>query len=237
MSTVYSRSRTLTDTRREDLASDGSSEARQRQHATPAPRLAPEPVAPLQASTSHPKRRTRHATGKEIERSADSYCNSRAKLSTMAGDPTFLSGGSEGDEEDVGPGRTNTIEYIGGPDRVWRARVGAADDRARMPGLQPPNGSFRDPWRPAKQEQPVAPQRGKAREIIQQVYSWYPARHPATQPARRQDDADTVRHDEVSVQDRRTQGGVPLSLDGHLWIERHDVPSGVRLSNGGGVGV
>ena len=65
---------------------------RERQLATPAPRLSQQPVHPLQAYALHPRWRTLGVTTDEIKGTTHAQRNRHPYLALIAGDPQILSG-------------------------------------------------------------------------------------------------------------------------------------------------
>src|ERR1700747_1451151 len=97
------------------------------------PRLAREPVAPLEAGALHPVRRLRDEPGVEIERRADADEQRRVEVRARAEHPQLLLGLTGADPHDA---------RAGGVDRLERALVLAlaelAERRREAPGEDEP---------------------------------------------------------------------------------------------------
>src|SRR3989454_5599703 len=73
----------------------------QHRHATDPPRLQGEPAEPLQAGSTHPRRRPWYAAGQVVERSADADGDRHAETVLEPVEPQLLGGGSVRDEQDL----------------------------------------------------------------------------------------------------------------------------------------
>src|SRR5216683_6552293 len=121
---------------------------RQHGHAAESPRLADQPVKPLETGPSHPYRRPPNAAREVIERSADADAHDWSKSIFQAVDPQLLLGGSESDQQDLRAVRAKQRQrlVVGGGIRRPRVR------RDLELGMRGPQLRFhlgRDAWRSA----------------------------------------------------------------------------------------
>jgi len=145
-------------------------EQRQRHLATPAPRLADQPVTPLEVQPPHPQRCARHRSRQVVEHAADADTDRDAEGDEVAVEPVLLFGRAIRDQQHVdasggGDHRSHGL-VVCHQRRTWH---GASDLEAGKIALQDARRAFGDVAPATEQEPPFGTFRRLRRELEHEV--------------------------------------------------------------------